>query len=115
MKIALSFLTIIISLSSIAGVYPPPKSAPQYNSGMDPANATSESVIGSDTFESDIVKTKDSSTVRKKTTRKTMEESCEKIKGKMVCGEARKIHKDRKSKDDLINDSSKIIPETELE
>ncbi|MBC7537958.1 MAG: hypothetical protein H7281_04005 [Bacteriovorax sp.] len=111
-------LLIITSLSSFANDRPPSSSAPNYNSTMDPANSsrttTTTGATGYETPSSDTVSTGASSTVRKKTTRKTLEESCEKIDGKMVCDQETKTQKTIKNSD-ATKDEPVDIPESDLE
>jgi hypothetical protein len=115
---ALFLVSVLSSFSSYANERPDESSAPHYNSTMDPANSTSTTIsTGATGYEppiKDVVHTGASATVRKKTIRKSLEESCEKINGKMVCDQELKIQKKIKNTD-ATKDDPVDIPESDLE
>lgn len=116
--LSLLLITSLTSFSSFSTDRPTASSAPNYNSTMDPANSTSTTIsTGATGYEPpviDTVHTGASATVRKKTIRKSLEESCEKINGKMVCDQEMKIQKKIKNAD-ATKDEPVDIPESDLE
>jgi hypothetical protein len=124
MKFLLSIL-IIMSISAKANDRPTSNSAPNYNSIMDPVGSTSttstttttgSTSMDTPTNSTDSVSTGAASTVRTKTTRKTLEESCEKINGKMVCNQQKQTKIKRSVKNaDAKKDESTAIPDSDLE